>query len=34
MDERKLRIYTFLVRLGRLDIEDVPESYRAEIASQ
>ena len=34
MDERKLRIYAFLVPLGRVPIEDIPEPYRSELAVQ
>ena len=34
MDERKLRIYAFLVWLGRLALDDVPEPYRGELAVQ
>ena len=28
MDERRLRMYRFLVRIGRRKKEDVPEEYR------
>ena len=28
MDERKLRLYKFLVDNGRMTLEQVPESYR------
>jgi hypothetical protein len=28
MDERKLRLYRFLLRMGRIKLEDVPEEYR------
>jgi hypothetical protein len=31
MDERVLRLYGFLLRLGRIEIEDVPEPYRSEL---
>ena len=34
MDERLLRIYTFLVKLDRLNIEDVPEPYKTTILAQ
>jgi len=28
MDERKLRLYRFLLKMGRIKLEDVPEKYR------
>lgn len=28
MDERKLRLYRFLLRMGRIKLEDIPEEYR------
>ena len=28
MDERKLRLYMFLFKLGRYTLEDIPEPYR------
>jgi len=28
MDERKLRLYKFLLKMGRIKPEDVPEEYR------
>jgi hypothetical protein len=28
MDERKLRLYRFLLKMGRIKLEDVPEEYR------
>ncbi len=28
LDERKLRLYKFLVKVGRTQIEDVPSPYR------
>ena len=34
MDEKRLRIYAFLLRLGRLTLEEIPEPYRTELASQ
>ena len=34
MDERKLRLYKFLVASGRLTLEQVPEEYRAEIEQE
>ena len=34
MDERLLRIYQFLYRLGRKELEDIPEEYRDSMAQQ
>jgi len=31
MDEKKLRLYKFLLNMGRIIIEDVPEPYREEL---
>ena len=31
MDERKLRLYKFLVAGGRMVVEEVPEPYRSEL---
>jgi hypothetical protein len=31
MDERYLRLYRFLLEMGRITIGDVPEPYRAEL---
>ena len=31
MDDRKLRLYKFLVDNGRMTLEQVPESYRSEL---
>ncbi len=28
MDERKLRLYKFLLKMGRITIDDVPEPYK------
>jgi hypothetical protein len=28
MDERKLRLYRFLLKMGRIKLEDIPEKYR------
>jgi hypothetical protein len=28
MDERKLRLYRFLLKMGRIKLEDIPEEYR------
>ena len=28
MDKRKLRLYKFLLKMGRIKSEDVPEEYR------
>jgi hypothetical protein len=32
MDERKLRLYRFLLRMGRIKLEDIPEEYREVVA--
>ena len=35
MDERKLRLYRFLLEMlemGRIDIVDIPEPYRSELS--
>ena len=31
IDERKLRLYKFLLDMGRITIDDVPEPYKSEI---
>jgi len=31
MDMRKVRLYKFLISMGRINIEDVPEEYREEV---
>jgi hypothetical protein len=31
MDERKIRLYKFLLELGRITIDQVPEEYKAEV---
>jgi len=28
MDERKLRLYRFLLKMGRITVDDVPEPYK------
>ena len=28
MDDRKLRLYRFLLKMGRIKLEDIPEEYR------
>jgi len=28
MDERKLRLYRFLLKMRRIKLEDIPEKYR------
>lgn len=33
IDERMLRIYKFLIQMGRLTVEQVPEPYRTAILS-
>ena len=30
MDKRKLRLYKFLLKMGRITIDDVPEPYKDE----
>lgn len=34
MDERKLRIYGFLLKLERLTVDEIPEPYKTELAVQ
>jgi len=34
MDERKLRLYQFLLDMGRISIEDVPEQYKNELQGE
>lgn len=34
VDQRKLRGYVFLLDMGRIAIEDVPEPYRSEIEKE
>jgi hypothetical protein len=34
MDERKLRLYRFLLKMGRIKLEDIPEEYRDEISEE
>lgn len=31
LDERKVRVYAWLIKNGYLAIEDVPEKYEAEV---
>ncbi len=31
MDERKLRLYRFLLRLERIALEEIPEPYKSEL---
>ncbi len=31
MEERKLRLYKFLLNMNRITIEDIPEPYKTEI---
>ena len=33
MDERKLRLYKFLLDMKRVTLEDIPEPYRTEIGA-
>lgn len=34
MDDRYLRLYRFLLAMGRMAIEDVPEPYKTELSQQ
>lgn len=34
MDEKKLRLYKFLLDLGRITLENIPEPYRTELSMQ
>ena len=34
MDERKLRLYKFLLKMGRIKLEDIPEEYREALEEQ
>ena len=31
IDERKLRLYQFLLQMGRITLEGIPEKYRDEL---
>ena len=31
LDERKLRLYRYLLSIERIQIEEIPEEYRAEL---
>ena len=31
MDKRKLRLYKFLLKMGRITIDDVPEPYKSAV---
>ena len=31
MDERRLRLYAFLLQMGRVVLADIPEPYRTEL---
>lgn len=33
MDERKLRIYAFLLKLERITLEEIPEPYKTGVGS-
>ena len=33
MDERKLRLYKFLLNMQRVNLEDIPEPYRTELTT-
>lgn len=32
MDERKLRIYRFMLDTNRIELEDIPEPYKTELS--
>ena len=34
MDERKLRLYKFLLNMGRITLEEVPEPYKTELIQE
>ena len=34
MDDRKLRLYRFLLKMGRMALEDIPEEYRDELSEE
>jgi len=34
MDERKLRLYKFLLQMNRIKLEDIPEEYRDELSEE
>ena len=34
MDDRKLRLYRFLLKMGRITLEDIPEQYRDELSEE
>ncbi len=31
LDERKLRLYKFLLKVGRITLDEVPEEYRTKL---
>lgn len=31
MDERKLRLYSFLLKMERITVDEVPEPYKTEV---
>lgn len=33
MDERILRLYKFLIQMGRITLEEIPEPYKTEISN-
>ena len=34
MDARKLRLYRFLLTMGRIELESVPEPYKSELEEE
>lgn len=34
MDERVLRIYGFLLKLGRITLDEIPEPYKTALSTQ
>lgn len=32
MNERRLRLYKFLLKMGRITLEDIPEPYKSELS--
>ena len=34
MDKRKLRLYGFLLKMGRITLEEIPEDYRDELSEE
>ena len=34
INQRKLRLYEFLLNMGRIEVNDIPEPYKTEISSE